>query len=156
MNDPRHPLTAEVQELICNYVRAGVSPDVAAVAAGIPVKVFETWMRWGKARRPIHKYRDFREAIEQAQALAQVAADCRTLLEAPLLWLCFGPGCETGTRPDWNEGVAGTNEPVSERQATGTLEVATDHQAATAVQATGNESAAKPQGATSAGREGVQ
>src|SRR5262245_36616514 len=140
MNDPRHPLTAEVQELICNYVRAGASPDLAAVAAGIPVKVFETWMRRGKARCPIHRYRDFREAVEQAQALAQVAADCQMLFEAPLLWLRSCPGWETDPLPDWNEGVAGTNEPVSKPQPTGTVEVATDHQAATAAQPTGNES----------------
>src|SRR5262245_30471305 len=105
MNDLRHRLTPEVQELICNFVRAGGFPHVAAVAAGIPVKTFNSWMRWGGAKRPVPLYRDFREAVEQAQAIARLAAETQALRKAPLSWLRFGPGRETGKLPGWTDAV---------------------------------------------------
>src|SRR5262245_34038621 len=105
MNDPRHQLTPEVQERICALVRAGGFPHVAAVAAGIPVKTFNSWMRWGGAKRPVPRYRDFREAVEQAHAMARLVAEGEALRRAPLSWLRFGPGRETGKLPGWTDAV---------------------------------------------------
>src|SRR5438105_14825282 len=105
MNDPRHPLTPEVQDLICGLVRAGGFPPVAAVAAGIPLKTFAFWMRCGKARRPQPLYRDFVEAVQQAQAQARVTAEAQALKRAPLSWLRFGPGRETSHQPGWTDPV---------------------------------------------------
>jgi len=75
MFDPRHPLTLEVQEKICRLVRDGGFPHVAAVAVGIPLKTFLYWMRCGQARRPVKIYRDFCEAVQQAQAEARLIAE---------------------------------------------------------------------------------
>src|SRR5262245_59058160 len=72
MNDPRHQLTPRIQELICAYLRAGSFPHVAAEAAGVPQKVFERWLRWGRAKRPVPLYRDFYEAVSRAQAEARL------------------------------------------------------------------------------------
>src|SRR5262245_22073816 len=105
MNDPRHQLTPEVQERICALVRAGGFPHVAAVAAGIPVKTFNSWMRWGGAKRPVPRYRDFREAVEQAHAMARLVAEGEALRRAPLSWLRFGPGRESGRLPGWTDAV---------------------------------------------------
>src|SRR5262249_14049504 len=105
MNDPRHQLTPEVQDLICGLVRAGGFPHVAAVAAGIPLKTFAYWMRCGKARRPQPLYRAFYEKVQQAQAQARVTAEAQALKRAPLSWLRYGPGRETGRLPGWTDPV---------------------------------------------------
>src|SRR5579871_2310399 len=101
MNDPTHELTPRVQEEICAFVRTGSYPHVAAEAAGVPLKVFLRWMSWGKARRPVALYRQFVEALAQAQAIARLAAECRTFERAPLSWLRSGPGREVGKTPGW-------------------------------------------------------
>src|SRR4051812_40217475 len=105
MNDPHHPLTPEVQAQICSFIHGGGFPHVAAVAAGIPIKVFEYWMRCGQAQRPLPQYRAFYEAVTQAQAMARLAAECRALQRAPLSWLRFGPGRETNRLPGWTDAV---------------------------------------------------
>src|SRR5436190_23373159 len=105
MNDPRHPLTAEVQEQICGLIRAGGFPQVAAEAVGIPANTFNTWMRCGRARRPVPRYRDFLEAVRKAQAHARIMAESQALRRAPLSWLRYGPGRETGRMPGWTDPV---------------------------------------------------
>ena len=105
MNDPYHPLTPELQDLICGLVRAGSFPHVAAVAAGVPLKTFAFWMRCGRARRPQPHYRVFYEKVQQAQAQARVTAEAQALKRAPLSWLRYGPGRETGRLPGWTDPV---------------------------------------------------
>ena len=115
MNEPRHPLTPEVQEQICAFIRAGSFPQVAAQAVGIPVKVFESWMRYGNALRPLPIYRDFREAVLQAQAIARLAAESRALQRAPLSWLRFGPGRHVLPGPDASQSRSSGNGRVRPR-----------------------------------------
>src|SRR6476659_1779093 len=105
MNDPRHPLTPEVQALICNYIRAGSFAQNAAEAAGIPAKTFNGWMRYGRARRPVLLYRDFLEAVNQAKAQARLVAESEARRKAPLSWLRYGPGRETSRMPGWTDPV---------------------------------------------------
>src|SRR5438034_11430222 len=105
MNDPRHPLTPEVQQQVVALVRARGFPHVAAVACGIPVKVFEYWLRCGRAKKPQPLYRDFLEEIQQAQAQARLVAETQALRKAPLSWLRFGPGRQTGRLPGWTDAV---------------------------------------------------
>jgi len=105
MNDPRHPLTPEVQQQICCFIRAGCFAQTAAEAAGIPAKTFNTWMRYGRARRPVPLYRDFLEAVHQAQAQARVVAESEARRKAPLSWLRYGPGRETSRMPGWTDPV---------------------------------------------------
>src|SRR5438132_13940624 len=99
MNDPQHLLTPELQATICAYVRSGAFPQIAAEAAGIPQKVFERWMRYGQAKRPLALYRDFAKAVRQAQAQARLLAENHALKLAPLTWLKSGPGKETARMP---------------------------------------------------------
>src|SRR5580765_630512 len=105
MNDPRHPLTPEVQQQICCFIRAGCFAQTAAEAAGIPAKIFNSWMRYGRARRPVPLYRDFLEAVHQAQAQARVVAESEARRKAPLSWLRYGPGRETSRMPGWTDPV---------------------------------------------------
>jgi len=115
MNDPRHPLTPEVQALICNYIRAGSFAQNAAEAAGIPAKTFNTWMRFGRARRPVPLYRDFLEAVNQAKAQARLVAESEARRKAPLSWLRYGPGRETSRMPGWTDPV----KPAPRRERSG-------------------------------------
>src|SRR5262245_26952124 len=105
MNDPRHPPTAEIQRQICGLIHSGAFLHVAAEAAGVPQKVFERWMRWGKAARPVPLYRDFYEAVCQAQAQARVVAENHAFEHATITWLKSGPGKETAKAPGWTSPV---------------------------------------------------
>ncbi len=105
MNDSQHTLTPELQQTICAYIRAGSFPQIAAEAAGIPQKVFDRWMRFGQAARPVPLYRDFVLAVRQAQAQARLLAENRALELSPLIWLKSGPGKETTRMPGWTSPV---------------------------------------------------
>jgi hypothetical protein len=104
----RQPLTSQVQERICSYIRAGGFAHVAAEAAGVPREVFEEWLQRGRphsGRRPPKLYRDFCQAIQQAQAEARLAAELKLLEKNPLQWLKCGPGRETPAAPGWTTPV---------------------------------------------------
>jgi hypothetical protein len=97
---PRHLLTPEVQQTICQFIRAGGFPHVACEAAGIPIEVYESWLELAKKKR--HKrYRDFVIAVRAAQAQARLAAEIKILQENPLDWLKSGPGRESPNLPGW-------------------------------------------------------
>ncbi len=87
--------------MIVAYVRAGGYPHVAAEAAGVPQELFEEWLRKGEAGRPL-KYKQFVEALRQAEAQARLAAEAKALKEKPMDWLKAGPGKETAARPGWS------------------------------------------------------
>ena len=62
-------LNAEVQEKIVSLVRAGNYPEVAAQAAGITGKTYYEWMKRGEDEPG--PFREFREAVKEAQAAAE-------------------------------------------------------------------------------------
>lgn len=74
MSRSRFQLTDELQAEICDYIRRGATPELAAQAAGIPQRVFEQWMHYSEARRPVPRYRAFGVAVRQAMAIAFLAA----------------------------------------------------------------------------------
>ena len=82
--------TAELEETICNFVRAGGFPQVAAEAAGVPPGVFAEWMRRGMARRITSRNKrfvGFWAAVERARSEARLAAEIQVHREAALAWL---------------------------------------------------------------------
>jgi hypothetical protein len=97
----RHRLTAEVQQTITAYIRAGGFPHVAAGAAGIPRSVFERWLRQGRQPDARPRYRHFHEAILQAAAQARIRAEAAVFKNRPLDWLRSGPARETAGNPGW-------------------------------------------------------
>ena len=96
------PPTPAVQKTIAAFVRAGGYPLVAAEAAGVPREAFEEWVRRGEADGAPKKYRDFVEALRQAEAQARLNAEVAAVKEKPMDWLRAGPGKETATRPGWS------------------------------------------------------
>jgi hypothetical protein len=104
----RQPLTPQVQERICSFIRAGGFAHVAAEAAGVPRAVFDDWLERGQphpGRRAPKLYRDFCRAVRQAQAEARLAAELKLLEKNPLQWLKCGPGRETATAAGWTAPV---------------------------------------------------
>jgi hypothetical protein len=98
----RRPLTPQVQDRICSFIRAGGFAHVAAEAAGVPREVFEEWLERGRAPK---RYHDFCQAVRQAQAEARLAAELKLHEKTPLQWLKCGPGRETPTAPGWTTPV---------------------------------------------------
>jgi hypothetical protein len=108
MAGTRYHLTADLQEQIVSFIRAGGFPDVAAEAAGLPRQVFAIWMQRGERPKARSKYRAFARAIREAEATARLAAETTVSKDKPLDWLKAGPGKESAERPGWtNPGKAG-------------------------------------------------
>jgi hypothetical protein len=112
-----HQLTAELEQAIVAFVRAGGFPHVAAEAAGVPREVFEDWLHRGSRPRAAKRYREFVEAIAQAQAQARLGAEANALAGKPLDWLRNGPGRDSATSAGWT----GTVRPSTGRSGGPTL-----------------------------------
>ena len=61
-------LTPDLQERVLNMIRLGNYRNVAAQAVGIAPETFSRWMS-----RPRAPFRQFRQAVEQAEAMAEVS-----------------------------------------------------------------------------------
>lgn len=61
-------LTVERQQRICDAVRAGVRPEVAAVYCGIGGRSYYRWMQQGRSAGAAACYLQFVEAVELALA----------------------------------------------------------------------------------------
>jgi hypothetical protein len=97
-------LTDDLLTRICDFVRAGGYPRVAAEAAGVPGELYDQWEAKGtKGGKGVAKYRKMVTLIRQAQAQARLKAeiDCRS--NDPKFWLRSGPGKETTTAPGWSQ-----------------------------------------------------
>ena len=120
MREGRFDITDALIDNIAVRVQSGAFPHVAAEAAGVPREVFEEWLERGRphpGRRPPKLYRDFCQAVRQAQAEARLAAELKLLEKNPLQWLKCGPGRETPSAPGWTIPVkplfAGDREAVN-------------------------------------------
>src|SRR3954468_16930928 len=61
-------LTEERQQQICDAIRAGVRPEVAAVYCGIGARTYYRWMQQGRAHDADDCFVEFVEAVELALA----------------------------------------------------------------------------------------
>lgn len=64
-------LTPEVQEKICNAIRAGNYYEAACAYAGIDYSTFRRWMVQGEKAKS-GKYREFYEAVKKAEYEAEI------------------------------------------------------------------------------------
>lgn len=69
----RSKLTAEIQEKIVTAIRAGNYANIAAQYAGIAESTFYRWLQRGSASKS-GRYRDFAEAVRQAERESEVRA----------------------------------------------------------------------------------
>src|SRR5215216_2330531 len=95
----RYRLTAQVQKEVLAYIRKGGFPHMAAEAAGIPVSVFEEWLARAARPRCPKPYRDFADAVRQAQAQARIMAEVDVFKADPKTWLKSGPGRDQPESP---------------------------------------------------------
>jgi hypothetical protein len=61
-------LTVERQQRICEAIRAGIRPEIAAIYCGIGARTFYRWMQLGRAADAAPLYGEFVEAVEVALA----------------------------------------------------------------------------------------
>src|SRR5438046_10754681 len=97
----RYRLTPEIESQVVSYIRSGGYPWVAAEGAGIPRRVFASWLRRGAKPRCGSKYRRFYEQVMQARAQARLAAELDTRHKDPRYWLTHGPGREHAGAAGW-------------------------------------------------------
>ena len=64
--EPPAPLAPDVERRILGFVRRGSPPEMAALAAGVPLHTFRSWLRL--ATEGSHAHERFRVAIESAEA----------------------------------------------------------------------------------------
>ena len=87
-------------------IKAGAFAHVAAGSVGIGVSTFYRWLAEGESEDAPPLFREFREAILQAQSAARQHAEMRVFKENPSTWLLRGPGREREDRPGepgWGE-----------------------------------------------------
>jgi hypothetical protein len=113
MADRRFHPTPLLCQQICAYIRAGGYAPVAAEAAGLPRRVFERWLARGRKKRAPGEYREFAEAVRQAEAHARLRAEMAAYKKDAMNWLKSGPGRESADRPGWSMPVRA--RPVKER-----------------------------------------
>jgi len=65
-------LTPKIREALCDAIRMVGHVEVAADYAGIGKTTFYEWMKKGAEEKAEPAFREFREAVEQARARAQV------------------------------------------------------------------------------------
>jgi len=73
-------LTPELQDRICDKIRRGVYPEIAAVSEGVPRTTFYRWLEQGEnARSKCYEssFRDFRDAVDGARAVAEAIASAK-------------------------------------------------------------------------------
>jgi hypothetical protein len=98
-------LTRQLQERICQLIRAGTYDYVAAEAAGISRQTFFDWLRRGEGRSergtaPAHV--KFVAAVRLAQAEARASAEVTVRKMDPKWWLSRMHRDRTGT-PGWTD-----------------------------------------------------
>src|SRR5207253_1399339 len=65
-------------------------------------RVFENWLARGRKGRARGAYRDFAEAVRQAEAQARMQAEMAAYKKDAMNWLKSGPGREATNRPGWS------------------------------------------------------
>lgn len=73
-------LTPDIRTKICETIAGGNFREVAAEAAGVPLRTFYSWMRKGKAA-PSGAYAEFVQAVLEAERGAEIRC-VRLVLEA--------------------------------------------------------------------------
>lgn len=103
MSTPEKPtstLTAQIRK----YIIAGGYPHIAAEANGVPKVVFERWLKEGRKEDASEEFKEFTNAITQAEAEARLVAETQAFKKDPLVWLKAGPG-----KPGWSQSSASAN-----------------------------------------------
>jgi hypothetical protein len=84
-------LTADLEEKILSYIRAGGLPHVAAEAAGVNPRTFRDWMARGEGRHPTRpstpRLRRFAKAVNEAVGQTRLIAEARMFKDHPGQWL---------------------------------------------------------------------
>jgi hypothetical protein len=78
-------LTPAVQSRLCQAIAAGNGYQVACRYAGIGYQTFRTWMLLGQKARE-EKFREFREAVQQAEAQAEMRLVALWQAQVPENW----------------------------------------------------------------------
>ena len=94
-------LTSELIDAICERVKVGSFPYIAAQAVGIAKSTFYAWMQRGEKGRK--SYRELLDKVREASALARSHAEVRVFRDKPFEWLRYGPGRERPEEPGWTE-----------------------------------------------------
>jgi hypothetical protein len=111
---------AEAYSKMLAFIRAGAFACDAASLLGIAPETFCRWMARGALeRRGI--YRQFRQEVEQAQAVARCTAEIEVRRLNPLAWLRLGPGRTRPGLPGWTDLPKGhQNDPEVVREPSAT------------------------------------
>ena len=110
-------LTPELRAKIVAAIHAGVYPHVAAEAFGVPRAVFEHWLEQGREPKARPLYGSFVRAIEQACAMARIAAETTVFTKDPHAWLAHGPGRDVPGNPGWSSPVRAADQVATGRNA---------------------------------------
>ena len=126
-------LTKTVAAKIVEYLEVGNYQETAARAAGISRSTFHRWMKRGadaKSRGKDSRYRDFRDNVKKAEAVAEVAAVKCVIDASETKWQAAMTFLERKFPERWSRGERVEHSGTIE-QPTIDLSVLTDEELAT-------------------------
>jgi hypothetical protein len=101
MARPAPAFDASAAAQLVTFIRAGGYPLVAAAAAGVPPKVYRSWLRRGETKQAREPFRSFARDVRQAIAQGRLRAELAVFDKDPKFWLKHGPGKEAPGNPGW-------------------------------------------------------
>jgi hypothetical protein len=86
---------------ICERLKAGAFDHVAVESLGVPLAVYEQWLKRGQAKGARGLCRQLANGVMQARAHARFMSEMALRGKDAKTWLLSGPGRETPSRPGW-------------------------------------------------------
>jgi len=96
-------LNSELIDAICERIRVGSYPYIAAAACGVSKSTYYRWMATAERKGARKIYRELKDRVSEAAAAARSNAEVRVFRDAPFQWLRYGPGHERSGEPGWTE-----------------------------------------------------
>jgi transposase len=64
-------LTPEIEKKICDFIKAGNTPETAALISGISRATFFNWMKKGREAKRKNQFLDFLDSIKKAEKYSE-------------------------------------------------------------------------------------
>jgi hypothetical protein len=111
------PLTAQLIQQICGYIKGGAFEQTACEVAGVPHEVFMDWLSQARQKSASTIQRLLLQSVRQARAQARLKPEMQLREDSPRQWLLHGPGKQTPDSPGWSaapRAAGGTTAPTEQ------------------------------------------
>ncbi len=112
---PKRPYTPDLSDdlitTICNWIKAGAYPHIAAEREGVPRNVFADWLRKAEKKHCPLLNKKLAHEVMKAKAYARLFAEINMRKDDSKNWLLSGPGKENADNPGWSKPTNPAEQP---------------------------------------------